>query len=433
MSASDFEALWIGLLLCGIVVAILFIRDAYKKFFGSEKVRQYFRREGRPLINGLLTLTCIICFLSSAKYPLAFPCFAILLMYLTFAVGPDKSHQKLAQASILNEIATALRQGIPLSSFVAALAGDYADEISARLKLLGEGLAQGRTLSNALQDAQLVPMHTVLAVRAGESCGGHAIPHVLQRAADELKAQSTLRASYMFWFYYSACMTAVCGGLMLFQSIFIFPKFREIFKAMRLPLVGMTLDSAINWIFSNLSGPLCLLFIACFLLMCDPRISKRVWLAFDRAIAAIPILSRQLRHRALARSARVMEALATAGLPLPTICRSVAVPEISGAYSDSFAMLSDKTNAGQSLAEVLPQTQLPDSFSWFAKAGASGNFIIAMRAAAEYHDAKAKQYDRILATLLPCVVMLTGGLVVGSFYIVVLLNCLKIHEAIRSK
>ena len=429
MNLSDSEALALGLLLCSIVVAILFVRDGLRKLFRSEKFRKFLKNDGRAILNIMLAYICMVCFFLSPEHILAFLVFAILFLYFTFTVGADYSHERLGQAAILNEIATALKNGIPLSNFVSALAGDYGDETSVRLKRLAELLAQGRLLSDSLEDVQLVPKHAVLAVRAGESCGGHAIPKVLGRAAEELKSQSTLRASYTFWLYYSACMIVVCTAIILFECIFILPKFQEIFRAMKLPSVGLTFPMAINWVANNALGPLGLLFVASVLLARNPRAKRFV----GRVIAAVPVFGKHLRHRALARSARVMEALAEAGLSLPGMCRSVAAPEISGPYADSFAMLAARTDSGDSLNAVLPSTQLPDSFSWFAKAGTSGDFITAMRAAAEYHDARAQHYERILATLLPCVVMLAGGSVVGFFYIVVLLNQLKLTEAVMPK
>jgi type II secretory pathway component PulF len=148
-------------------------------------------------------------------------------------------------------------------------------------------------------------------------------------------------------------------------------------------------------------------------------------------LAFLPLFGARLRHRALARAAHALEALAESGLTLPEMCRAIAVPALAGPYARSFAKLAGQTEKGQPLSEALPATVLPASFAWFMRAGSMGDFARAMRAAAEYHDARTERLDLLLAMLLPCVVMSSAGLLVASFYLSVLLPIFKMQELVR--
>ena len=371
----------------------------------------------------------------STRYNWLFFVFPLFLIAVLFRYRPLQSRERLVQASILLELAAALEYALPLDEFVAALASDYANDTANRLKRVAERLRQGVALSAALKEADLLPEHAVLAIQAGELGGGRPIPNVLRRAADDLRAQSALRSSFMFWIYYSIAMWLICAGLGLFQVVFILPKFQDIFKCMGASQGWRPFLAAVTVAAYTLGGTAICTMVSVRVLSLAPNSRLATWLVRGAHWVQrfLPLLGARMRHRALARAARVLEGMASAGLTLPEMCRAVAVPALAGDYAGSFAVLADKTEAGEALPDALRRTRLPPSFAWFAEAGAAGDFACAMRTAAEYHDARAQRLDRVLAALMPCVALSLGGLLVGSVYITVLSACFRFGTLVTPK
>jgi type II secretory pathway component PulF len=336
----------------------------------------------------------------------------VAVMILLFRFRPREANTRLTQAGVLSELAAALEQGVPLDEFAAALAADSGSKVAASLRRLSERLRQGVAFSTALRDSDLVPEHTVLAVQAGEVGGGRPIPNVLRRAADDLRAQSELRTAISFWVYYFIVVFVICGGLWL---VCVLLRFEFVIRLMggRLSLRTRLLLSLPHLI-THYGLPLLGLLVAVRALAIPRHSPVRRALLWLQSF--LPLLGPRLRHRALARAARILAALSESGLTLPEMCRAVALPPLAGPYANHFEQMAGRTEAGRPLSQILPDSGLPVSFTWFMRAGASGNFARAMQAAAEYHDARADRLDRLLAMLLPAFALSASGLLVAWFY-----------------
>ncbi|MCY3020423.1 MAG: type II secretion system F family protein, partial [Planctomycetota bacterium] len=235
----------------------------------------------------------------------------------------------------------------------------------------------------------------------------------------------TARAALGVAIAYPLAVWAVCLPVALFLVIFILPKFADILRA--LPPPGLAWWPPMTRVTTGIVYASSVLFLVPLIRVMsepaatDPPSVSPLWRGCDALLryieGCLPLFRARLRQRSLARCARALGAMFESGMALPQACRHVAVPELAGPCAPAFARLAQATEEGRPLAEALRAARLPESFSALALAGAAGGeMALAMATAAEWHEARARRLDRIMATLLPCLTIPTTGLLVGCVY-----------------
>ncbi|MCY3022638.1 MAG: type II secretion system F family protein, partial [Planctomycetota bacterium] len=114
-------------------------------------------------------------------------------LVLGVAWRPGTAERRRQLSYVLEEIAEALRQGLPLHEIMEALSQDQRGSFAGVLRIAAERLKDGAPLSLALDAPRFVPPHVLAALRAGEVGGGKALPHVLRGAAADLRAEARAR------------------------------------------------------------------------------------------------------------------------------------------------------------------------------------------------------------------------------------------------
>ncbi|GAM08766.1 type II secretion system protein F [Geobacter sp. OR-1] len=214
-------------------------------------------------------------------------------------------------------LATLLASSVPVYEAIAALheqerPGPLRD-IFGRLK---ERIKEGSGLAKALGAESHVFSDSYIAmVAAGEASG--ALEKVLDRLADFLEDQATIRSRVATALAYPMLMTVVGSGVMLFLLAFVVPKIVMVFEQNRatLPLITIILLVVSHfmqkWWWT-------LVIAACAAAIGFDRMRGkpgfRRWL--DHFWLKLPLVGSLLRKLALARFGRVLSLLLSSGVPV---------------------------------------------------------------------------------------------------------------------
>jgi len=223
-----------------------------------------------------------------------------------------------ALTAFTRQIATLLEAGIPL---LRTLRSTGEQEESRRLVgVLDQiilDIESGCTFSEALsRHPKVFSRIYVTMVRAGEASGS--LEDALARLAEFMERAARLRAKIKSALIYPAAVLFVTSAIITGLSIFVIPKFRELFRDFTgtgLPAFTEYVLNASAIIKDNIlyAGALVAVMIIAYKLIQRHRAGRT---AVDRIKVKLPVLGRINRKVAIARFARVLGTLLQNGVPM---------------------------------------------------------------------------------------------------------------------
>ena len=331
-------------------------------------------------------------------------------------------------------LATLLASSVPVYEAISAL---YEQEGPGELRSifgrLRERIKEGSGLAKALEGEPHVFNDSYIAmVAAGEASG--ALEKVLDRLADFLEDQATIRSRVATALAYPLLMMVVGSGVMLFLLAFVVPKIVMVFEQNRasLPLITVILLIVSHfmqkWWWT-------LVIAACASALAFDRMRGRPvfreWL--DRLWIKLPIVGPLVRKLALARFGRVLALLLSSGVP---VIRALEIASEVVA-NRSYRAALDRTKAeiieGGRLSASLAKSDLfPPLLVHMIAVGEKGGELEQMlnRAGGAFEKEFETAVTRGMALLEPLLV-LGMGLAVGTVVVAVLLPIFQLNQLIK--
>jgi general secretion pathway protein F len=222
-------------------------------------------------------------------------------------------------AVFTRQLGTLLKAGIPLAEALGALS-EQSDNKKFEVILTGvrQKVNEGSSLADTLaQHPKIFPELYTNMVRSGEAAGN--LDAVLARLADFLDAQHALRSKVSSAMTYPIIMMVLGTGIMGLLMVVVVPKITSIFEDMSRTLPWNT---ALLIVVSDvLAGYWWLLFMLGGLAYWGYRrwVAKpKGRLAVDRLKLRLPLLGPLVRYVAVARFARTLSTMLSAGVPVLT-------------------------------------------------------------------------------------------------------------------
>jgi type IV pilus assembly protein PilC len=152
----------------------------------------------------------------------------------------------------------------------------------------------------------------------------------------------------------------------------------------------------------------------------------------DRYSLQIPIIGNILRNAALARYARTLATMFTAGVPLVEALDSVAGATGNIVYRDATLRIRDEVATGQRLQRAMDNTGLfPNMVVQMIGVGEEAGALDNMSAkVADFYEAEVDNAVDSLAALLEPMIMAILGVVVGGLVIAMYLPIFKLGQAV---
>ncbi len=332
------------------------------------------------------------------------------------------------------QLAGLVAASLPLERALSALA-DEADDPRQRnlVASLRAEVNAGSSFAKALgqHPREFSPIY-IAVVGAGEQSGHLGV--VLERLADDLEEQQTLKAKLMGAAMYPAIVSVVAILIVMFLLAYVVPQVANVFAGTKQGLPWLTV---VMLAFSSLVrsyGLVVLLVLVAGLLGLRQALRaealRRRW---DAAFLRLPVLGKLARGYNAARFANTLAMLAAAGVPILRALQAAADTLHNQAMRHDALEALVLVREGAPLASALGrEKRFPALLPMFARLGEqTGQLPAMLQRAATQLGADVQRRAMQLATILEPLLILAMGLMVLLIVLAVLQPIIQLNQLVH--
>jgi type IV pilus assembly protein PilC len=291
----------------------------------------------------------------------------------------------------------------------------------------------GTALADALAKH---PLHFddlfVSLVAAGEQAG--ALETLLDKIATYKEKTEAIKKKIKKALFYPAAVMVVAVIVTVILLIFVIPQFESLFKGFGADLPAFTRMVIDLSQFVQSKGWLLALVVGggiAFYLYTKKR-SKKLREFEDRLFLKLPIVGNILEKAAIARFARTLSTMFSAGVPLVEALQSVAGATGNIVYEKAVLQMKDEVATGQRLQRAMENTDLfPNMVIQMIAVGEESGSLDDMSAkVADFYEADVDNAVDSMSSLLEPLIMAILGVLVGGLVIAMYLPIFKLGSVV---
>jgi type IV pilus assembly protein PilC len=332
------------------------------------------------------------------------------------------------------QLATMMKAGVPLLQAFDIVGKGHSNPAVA--KLLGDIKADVETGSSLSASFRKYPLYFdslfCNLVGAGEQAG--ILDTLLDRLATYKEKIQAIKGKIKSALFYPISIIVVAFVITAVIMIFVIPAFKELFSSFGADLPYPTLvvmaisDFFVTWwwaIFSALG------FGTWFFFYTWKR-SEKMQSTMDRLMLKLPIFGEIIRKATIARFARTLSTMFSAGVPLVEALDSVAGAAGNRVYFDATKRIQSEISTGTSLtvamqnAEVFPNMVLQMT----AIGEESGALDSMLSKVADFFEAEVDDSVDAMASLMEPIIMVVLGVLIGGLVVAMYLPIFKMGAAV---
>ena len=332
------------------------------------------------------------------------------------------------------QLATMLAAGIPLvQAFEIVGVGHEKPAMQKLILDIKTNIEGGSSLHESLKKHPIYfdDLYTNL-VEAGEQAG--ALESLLDKVATYKEKTEALKKKIKKALFYPAAVLAVAVVVTLILLLFVIPQFEALFKGFGADLPSFTrmvidLSKFVQeqgwWMGTLFAGG-----VVFFLHMKKRSVALRHFI--DRASLKIPIIGPILVKAAIARYARTLSTMFSAGVPLVEAMESVAGATGNIVYEHAVLRMRDEVATGQRLQRAMENTGLfPNMVIQMIAVGEESGSLDAMASkVADFYELEVDSAVDALSSLLEPLIMAILGVLVGGLVIAMYLPIFKLGAVV---
>jgi type IV pilus assembly protein PilC len=332
------------------------------------------------------------------------------------------------------QLATMLAAGIPLVQ-AFEIVGNGSEKPSMQ-KLVLDVKAEvegGTSLHEALGKHPLYfdDLYVNL-VEAGEHAG--ALETLLDKIATYKEKTEALKKKVKKALFYPAAVLAVAVIVTVVLLIFVIPQFESLYKGFGADLPAFT-QAVINlsrFVQNNGVYIAIAAGVAVYAFIYFKKRSKALREFRDRASLNVPVIGPILNKSAIARYARTLSTMFSAGVPLVEALDSVAGATGNIVYEKAVLKMRDEVSTGQRLQRSMEATGLfPNMVNQMIAVGEESGSLDEMSAkVATFYEAEVDNAVDAMSSLLEPLIMAILGVLVGSLVIAMYLPIFKLGSVV---
>jgi type IV pilus assembly protein PilC len=337
-------------------------------------------------------------------------------------------------AIFARQLATMLAAGIPLVQ-AFEIVGSGNDKPAMRKLILDikADVEGGTSLHESLAKH---PLHFddlfVNLVAAGEQAG--ALEGLLDKVATYKEKTEALKKKVKKALFYPAAVMVVAVIVTVVLLIFVIPQFDALYKGFGASLPAFT-QFVINLShFVQQRGIFILIVVvgAVFAFGYFKKRSRAMREFLDRMILKFPIIGPILRKAAIARYARTLSTMFSAGVPLVEALDSVAGATGNIVYENAVRRMRDEVATGQRLQRSMENTGLfPNMVNQMIAVGEESGSLDEMSGkVASFYEAEVDNAVDAMSSLLEPLIMMVLGVLVGGLVIAMYLPIFKLASVV---
>lgn len=337
-------------------------------------------------------------------------------------------------ALFIRQLATMLRSGVPLiQALEISIRGTNNTTFAQMLSDIKTSIEQGSSLSQA---AARHPLHFdklfVNLVEAGEQAG--ILDDLLDRLATYKEKMLAIKAKIKSAMFYPAAIMVVAAVVVAVLMIWVIPSFKDVFSNFGAELPGPTLVviAMSDFFVANslyIFGGLVLLIGGTIYTY---KRSTPMQEAVDRGILKVPVIGDIIRKATVARWARTLSTMFTAGVPLVEALDSVGGASGNRVYEHATKAIQTDVSLGVSLNVAMQQSNVfPIMVTQMVAIGEeSGQLDSMLGKSADFYEQEVDDAVAALSTLLEPFIMVILGVIIGGLIVAMYLPIFKLGAAI---
>jgi type IV pilus assembly protein PilC len=332
------------------------------------------------------------------------------------------------------QLATMMKSGVPLlQAFDIVGRGHSNPAVSKLLASIKADVETGSSLSAAFRKYPLHFDHLFCnLVGAGEQAG--ILDTLLDRLASYKEKILAIKRKIKSALMYPISIIIVAFVITTVIMIFVVPAFKELFSGFGADLPGPTLfvmaisDFFVSYwwaIFGTIGSSLWFFFYTW-------KRSEKMQATMDRLLLKLPIFGEVIRKATLARFARTLATMFTAGVPLVEALDSVAGASGNRVYYDATKKIQSEISTGTSLtvamqnADVFPNMMLQMT----AIGEESGALDSMLSKVADFYEGEVDDAVAGLSSLMEPIIMVVLGVLIGSLVVALYLPIFKLGQVV---
>jgi type IV pilus assembly protein PilC len=331
------------------------------------------------------------------------------------------------------QAAALLRAGVPLITALELMARqDHASGWRELLSRLAESLRNGRSFSTALgEEAGVFDQRDVSMIRAGEVAGR--LDQCLDRLAALQEKAEKLQRRVQAATLYPAVVTVVAVGIMVALMVFVIPRFEAVFAGL---LQGQSLPALTRAVigvarfFQDHGGAVAVAAGGLAIAANLARRTPRGRLGWDCALLGLPVVGDLCLKAAIARFARTLGALLSAGVPILSALDIAQAATGNQRVAAVLRKARDRVEAGEPLsAPLLAAGLFPPLMTGLIQVGEeTGGLPEMLDHVADAYDTEVdRAADTFTALLEPALIVGMAG-AVGTVVAALFLPIVKVIQ-----
>jgi type IV pilus assembly protein PilC len=332
------------------------------------------------------------------------------------------------------QLATMLTAGIPLVQAFEIVASGHDNPAMQRLILgIKVDLESGTALAEAVGRHPLYfdDLYVNL-VAAGEQAG--ALDTLLEKVATYKEKTEDIKKKIKKALFYPAAVMVVAVIVTVILLIFVIPQFESLFKGFGADLPAFTRMVIDLSKFVQTKGLYLAMVIGggvAFYLYTRKR-SRKLREIEDRILLKLPIVGNIIEKAAVARFARTLSTMFSAGVPLVEALQSVAGATGNILYENAVMAMRDEVATGQRLQRAMQNTDIfPNMVVQMIAVGEESGSLDEMSAkVADFYEADVDNAVDSMSSLLEPLIMAILGVLVGGLVIAMYLPIFKLGSVV---
>jgi len=332
------------------------------------------------------------------------------------------------------QLATMLKAGIPLvQAFEIVGAGHENAAMQKLIMAVKVDVEGGSALAEALGKHPLYFDDLfVNLVEAGEQAG--ALETLLEKIATYKEKTEAIKKKIKKAVTYPAAVLVVAFVVTIILMIFVIPAFEDLFKGFGADLPAFTrvvidISQFIRdrgWALAMMAGG------AIYVFLYFRKRSRPMRHFLDRMVLKSPIIGPIIQKAAIARYARTLSTMFSAGVPLVEALESVAGATGNIVYEVGVLQIRDEVATGQRLQQAMENTNLfPNMVIQMIAVGEESGSLDDMSAkVADFYEEDVDNAVDNLSSLLEPMIMSILGILVGGLVVAMSLPIFKMGSVI---
>ena len=269
-------------------------------------------------------------------------------------------------------------------------------------------------------------------VEAGEQAG--ALENLLDKVATYKEKTEAIKKKIKKALFYPAAVLSVAVIVTLILLLFVIPQFEELFKGFGADLPAFTrMVIELSRFVQNQGWWMGILITAGIFTFAYFKKRSRVLRHFlDRLMLKLPVVGPILVKAAIARYARTLSTMFSAGVPLVEAMQSVAGATGNIVYEQAVLRMRDEVATGQRLQRAMENTALfPNMVVQMIAVGEESGSLDEMSAkVADFYELEVDTAVDALSSLLEPLIMAILGVLVGGLVIAMYLPIFKLGAVV---